>query len=380
MTLNLNTGDYKIFRDAFKKFLRTEVIPYYEQWEKEGAVPREIWKKAGEHGFLCPWVDEEYGGAGAGFEYSAIITEELAKAGTHVMFPLHSDIVVPYISTYGTEEQKQKWLPGCASGDIIAAVAMTEPDTGSDLAAIRTIAVREGNYYVINGTKTFISNGMLADLVVIACKTDPGATPPHRGISLMVVEKNSPGFSRGRKLEKMGLHSQDTAELIFEDCRVPADNLLGQENKGFLYLMEKLQQERLVCSIMAQGLAERMLNYTVEYCQNRYVFGKPVSKHQHNTFKLAEMATEIELGRAFLLQLLEKHILKERIVKEVSMAKWWITEMANRVSYHCLQLHGGYGYCEEYPICRDSRDVRIFNIFAGTTEVMKSIVAKELGL
>jgi len=380
MTLNLNTGDYKIFRDAFKKFLRTEVIPYYEQWEKEGAVPREIWKKAGEHGFLCTWVDEKYGGAGAGFEYSAIITEELAKAGTHIMFPLHSDIVVPYISTYGTEKQKQKWLPGCASGDIIAAVAMTEPDTGSDLAAIHTIAVREGNNYVINGTKTFISNGMLADLVIVACKTDPGATPPHRGISLVVVEKNSPGFSRGRKLEKMGLHSQDTAELIFEDCRVPADNLLGQENKGFLYLMEKLQQERLVCSIMAQGLAERMLNYTVEYCQNRYVFGKPVSKHQHNTFKLAEMATEIELGRAFLLQLLEKHILKERIVKEVSMAKWWITEMANRVSYNCLQLHGGYGYCEEYPICRDSRDVRIFNIFAGTTEVMKSIVAKELGL
>ena len=380
MTLNLNTGDYKIFRDAFKKFLQTEITPNYSRWEKEGLTPREIWKKAGDNGFLCPWVEEEFGGAGAGFEYSVIITEEMARAGTHVMFPLHSDIVVPYIHSYGTPEQKQKWLPGCVSGDMIAAVAMTEPDTGSDLAAIRTTAVRNGNEYVINGAKTFISSGLLADLVIVACKTDPRANPPHRGISLIVVERDTPGFLRGRKLDKMGLQSQDTSELIFEDCRVPVSNLLGKENAGFIYLMEKLQQERLVCSIMAQGMAERMLQYTTEYCRERMIFGKPVSSFQHNSFKIVEMATEIELGRTFLNQLIEKHLAGERVVKEVSMAKWWITEMVNRVAYHCLQLHGGYGFCDEYPISRDFRDVRIFNIFAGTTEVMKSIIAKELGL
>ncbi|WP_027364094.1 acyl-CoA dehydrogenase family protein [Desulfotruncus alcoholivorax] len=380
MALDLNTGDYKIFRDAFKKFLQAEIIPDYPTWEKEGLVPRKVWSKAGDNGFLCPWVEEEFGGAGAGFEYSLIITEELARAGTHVMFPLHSDIVVPYIASYGTPEQKRKWLPGCVSGDIIAAVAMTEPDTGSDLAAIRTTAVRDGDDYVINGAKTFISSGILADLVIVACKTDPGANPPHRGISLIVVERDTPGFLRGRKLDKMGLRSQDTSELIFTDCRVPASNILGQENAGFTYLMEKLQQERLVCSVMAQGVAERMIQYTIEYCRDRKIFGKPVSSFQHNSFKIVEMATEIELGRTFLNQLVEKHLAGERVVKEVSMAKWWITEMVNRVAYHCLQLHGGYGFCDEYPISRDFRDVRIFNIFAGTTEVMKSIIAKELGL
>ncbi|KJS14286.1 MAG: acyl-CoA dehydrogenase [Peptococcaceae bacterium BRH_c8a] len=380
MGLDLSTGDYQIFRTAFRKFLQSEIIPSYEQWEKEGLVPREVWAKAGDNGFLCPWLAEEYGGAGAGFEYSAIITDELARAGTHLLFPLHSDIVVPYIATYGTPEQKHKWLPGCASGQIIAAVAMTEPDTGSDLSAIRTTAARDGDYYVLNGTKTFISCGLHADLVVVACKTDPRAEPPHKGISLLVVERGTPGFARGSQLDKMGLRSQDTAELVFEDCRVPAENLLGQENRGFACLMEKLQQERLVCAIMGQGLAERMIGYTVDYCRGRSVFGQPVSAFQHNTFKLVEMATEVELGRVFLDGLLEKHLTGRRVVREVSMAKWWITEMANRVAYHCLQLHGGYGYSEEYPICRDYRDVRIFNIFAGTTEVMKSIIAKEMGL
>ncbi len=378
--MDLNSGDYKIFRDAFKKFIQTEITPYYENWEKEGLVPREVWEKAGDNGFLCPWAGEEYGGAGAGFEYSVIITEELARAGTHILFPLHSDIVVPYIDSYGTPEQKQKWLPGCVSGRIITAVAMTEPDAGSDLASIRTTATRDGEHYVLNGTKTFISCGVHADLVIVACKTDPRATPPHKGISLLVVERDTPGFSRGKKLDKMGLRSQDTAELIFEDCRVPAENLLGEEGKGFVYLMEKLQQERLVCAIMGQGLAERMLAYTIDYCRNRNIFGKPVSAFQHNTFKLVELATDVELGRAFLDDVLEKHLSGKRVVKEVSMAKWWITEMANRVAYHCLQLHGGYGYSEEYPICRDYRDVRIFNIFAGTTEVMKAIIAKEMGL
>jgi len=380
MALDLNSGDYKIFRDAFKKFIQVEIAPYYEQWEKEGLVPRAVWEKAGDNGFLCPWAGEEYGGAGAGFEYSVIITEELSRAGTHVFFPLHSDIVVPYIASYGSPEQKQRWLPGCVSGRIITALAMTEPDAGSDLAAIRTTATRDGDHYVLNGSKTFVSCGINADLVLVACRTNPRANPPHRGISLLAVERGTPGFHRSKKLDKMGLRSQDTAELIFEDCRVPAANLLGEEGRGFIYLMEKLQQERLICAVMGQGLAERMLQYTVEYCRRRNIFGRPVAAFQHNTFKLVELATDVELGRAFLNLVLEKHLAGKRVVKEVSMAKWWITEMANRVAYHCLQLHGGYGYSEEYPICRDYRDVRIFNIFAGTTEVMKAIIAREMGL
>lgn len=381
MALDLHSGDYKIFRDAFKKFLATEVIPYYNEWEEQGIVPKELWRKAGEMGFLCPWLEEQYGGPGAAFEYSVIISEELTWAGTiGPMFPLHSDIIVPYIYSFGSEEQKQRWLPRCASGEIISAIAMTEPNTGSDLAAIKTTAVLDGDEYVINGAKTFISNGINSNLVIVACKTSIKADPPYRGISLLVVEEGTPGFSRGRKLNKMGLHSQDTAELFFEDCRVPQANLLGQEGLGFKYMMQKLQQERLVCAIWGQALAEKMLKQTIEYCQSRKVFGHPVSEFQHNSFKLAEMGTEIELGRTFLDNLVEEHLAGKQVVKKVSMAKYWITEMANRIAYNCLQLHGGYGYMEEYPICRDYRDVRIFTIFAGTSEVMKSIIAKEMGL
>ncbi|MCL6635035.1 MAG: acyl-CoA dehydrogenase family protein [Peptococcaceae bacterium] len=378
--MDLHAGEYRIFRDSFRKFLEAEVIPHYGKWEEEGNVPREVWLKAGEYGFLCPWVDEKYGGCGAGFGYSVIVAEELAGAGTHLLFPLHSDIVVPYIDSFGTEEQKQRWLPGCVTGEIISAVAMTEPDAGSDLAAIKTTAVKDGDHYIINGAKTFISLGVNCDLVIVACRTDPAASPPHRGISLIVVEKDTPGFHKGRKLDKMGLRSQDTAELYFEDCRVPRANLLGQEGMGFVYMMQKLQQERLVCAVWAQALAEKMLRQTVEYCRSRNIFGRPVSRFQHNTFKLVEMATEIELGRVFLDALVEDHIAGKNVVKRVSMAKYWIAEMANRVAYQCLQLHGGYGYIEEYPVCRDYRDVRIFTIFAGTSEVMKAIIAREMEL
>lgn len=381
MALDLYSGDYKIFRDSFKKFLEAEVIPYYNEWEEQGIIPKDLWLKAGKLGFLCPWLEEQYGGSGAGLEYSVIISEELIWAGAvGAMFPLHSDIIVPYIHSFGTEEQKQKWLPQLASGEIISAIAMTEPNTGSDLAAIRTTAVLDGDEYVINGAKTFISNGINSNLVIVACKTSPKADPPHRGISLIVVEEGASGFSRGRKLNKMGLHSQDTAELFFDDCRVPRANLLGQEGMGFKYLMQKLQQERLVCSVWGQALAEKMLKQTIDYCQRRKVFDQPVSGFQHNSFKIAEMATEIQLGRTFVNTLIEEHVAGKNIVKKVSMAKYWITELANRVAYNCLQLHGGYGYMEEYPICRDYRDVRIFTIFAGTTEVMKSIIAKEMGL
>ncbi|MDA8335908.1 MAG: acyl-CoA dehydrogenase family protein [Peptococcaceae bacterium] len=378
--LDLNAGDYKVFRESFRKFIAREVTPYYDQWEEDGLVPGEVWKKAGAGGFLCPWVDEKYGGFRAGFPYGVIVCEELAAAGTHLLFPLHSDIVVPYIDSYGREEQKERWLPGCVSGDLITALAMTEPDAGSDVAAIKTTARKEGGHYVLNGTKTFISCGINADLVIVACKTDPGADPPHRGISLIAVEGGTPGFQRGRRLNKMGLRSQDTAELFFEDCRVPLTNLLGTAGRGFFYLMQNLQQERLITAVWAQAMAGRILKQALAYCEGRKVFGQPVGKFQHNTFKLVEMATEVELGSTFLLRLLEDHLAGKKIVKEVSMAKWWITETANRLAYQCLQLYGGYGYIEEYPVCRDYRDLRVFTIFAGTTEVMKSIIAKEMGL
>jgi len=378
--IDLYGGDYKVFRDSFKKYIEAELKPNYDQWEEEGLVPREVWRRCGENGFLCPWAEEEYGGAGADFGYSAIIIEELARYGTNVMFPLHSEIVVPYINSFGSPDQKKRWLPGCVSGEIIAAIAMTEPNTGSDLAAIKTTAIRDGDHYVLNGAKTFISGGHNCDIVIAACKTSPEANPPYQGVSLIVVEAGTPGFIKGRRLKKMGLKSQDTTEMYFEDCRVPVENLIGQENVGFLYLMQKLQQERLVCVIGAQAGAEKMLKEAVEYSGSRTIFGKPVSKFQHNSFKIVEMATEIELGRVFVDSLIQDHMLGKNIVKRVSMAKYWITEMANRVAYQSLQLYGGYGYMEEYPISRDFRDMRVQNIYAGTTEVMKMIIAKEMGL
>ena len=372
--------EHHIFREAFKRFIQREVSPHMEQWDLEGIVPRDIWEKMGQSGFLCPWLPEEYGGSGADFLYSVVITEELSKArAISLMTPLHSDIIAPYLFELGTEEQKRRWLPSAASGECILAVAMTEPNTGSDLAAIRTHARRDGDSFVINGQKTFISNGINADLVIVACKTDRDA-PGSRGISLICVERGTPGFERGRKLKKMGLLAQDTAELSFQDCRVPAGNLLGEMNRGFYYLMHHLQQERLICAIMAQAMAEAMLDTTVQYCRERTAFGQPISSFQHNAFKIVDMATEIKMGRTFLDRLIMDHMAGKDVVTEVSMAKAWIAEMANRVAYSCVQLHGGYGYMEEYPICGFARDVRPISIFAGTTEVMKLIVAKRMGL
>ncbi len=381
MAIYETDSELKMFRAALRKFLQREIVPHVDAWEKEGITPRWAWKKLGEQGYLCPCLDEKFGGVGAGFEYSVVITEEMARAGAAgLMAFLHSDIVVPYLDSFGTEEQKERWLPGCVSGEIITAVAMTEPDAGSDLAAIRTTARRDGDHYVINGQKTFISNGINADLVVVVARTDPRAAPASRGISLICVERGTPGFTRGRNLRKMGLHSQDTAELSFVDCRVPAANLLGAEGQGFYYLMSKLQQERLLACVMALAMAEKMLEITMEYCSQRRVFGRPVGSFQHNTFKIVEMATEIELGSCLLRELIRDHIAGREIVKKVSMAKSWIPEMANRVAYHCVQLHGGYGYMEEYPICRFARDVRVNAIYAGTTEIMKVIVGRMMGL
>ncbi|WP_421378141.1 acyl-CoA dehydrogenase family protein [Bacillus salacetis] len=375
------SDDHEIFRKSLRKFLEKEAYPFYDQWEEDRMIPRSFWEKMGEQGYLCPDIDEQFGGSGTDWGFSVIINEEIERVGSGLVgIGLHNDIVVPYITAYGTEKQKQRWLPKCATGEIITAIAMTEPGTGSDLANIKTTAALKGDRYILNGQKTFITNGIHSDLVIVACKTDPKANPKHKGVSLLVVERDAPGFSRGRKLNKVGLHSQDTAELIFEDCEVPKENLLGEEGKGFLYLMEKLQQERLLVAIAAQVASEVMVKQTIEYVKSREAFGKSVSKFQNTQFKIAEMATDIEMGRSFLEQLIAEHIAGEDIVTKVSMAKWKLTESARNIAAVCMQLHGGYGYMEEYEIARRFRDIPVASIYAGTNEIMKTIIAKNLGL
>lgn len=381
MSQNYLSGEHKIFRKAIRKFLENEAVPNFEQWERDKIVPRSFWKKMGEQGFLAPWVDEKYGGANADFGFSVIINEELERVGGGLVgINNHNDIVVPYINTFGNEEQKQRWLPGCLTGDIITGIAMTEPGGGSDVASLKTTAIREGDYYIINGEKTFITSGIAGDLFVVACKTDPKAEPAHKGISLIVVEKETPGFKKGKQLGKVGQHSSDTSELIFEDARVPVTNLLGEEGKGFYYLMEKLQQERLLVAVGAVATSEKMLEITIDYIKNREAFGKPISKLQNTQFKIAEMATELQIARTFVDDLIVNHIAKKDVVTQVSMAKWWTTELAKKVAALCLQLHGGYGYMEEYEIARRFRDVQALSIYAGTNEIMKTIIAKRLGL
>ena len=381
MSRKIFTEDHEIFRTAFRKYLEKEVVPHLDEWEAQAEVPRSAWRKMGEQGYLCPWLEEKYGGSGADFRYSVIINEEMSRVrAMGFSVSLHNDIVVPYLEAYGTEDQKNQWLPGCTTGEMVTAVAMTEPGAGSDLQAIRTRAVKDGDDYLLNGQKTFITNGHCCDLVIVACKTDTTAKPAYKGISLICVEAGRPGFVKGRKLKKMGLSFQDTAELFFEDCRVPQKNLLGQEGRGFSYLMEKLQQERLIAVIRAQAAAEIMLEQTVAYCKSREAFGRPISRFQHNSFKIVEMATEIELGRSFLDELLLDHLEGKNVVKKVSMAKWWIAEMANRVAYQCVQLHGGYGFMDEYPISKWYRDIRATTIYAGTSEIMKTVIAKMMDL
>ncbi|PLR67463.1 acyl-CoA dehydrogenase family protein [Bacillus sp. UMB0893] len=373
--------EHQIFREALRKFLQKEAVPYYDQWEKAGMIPRELWIKMGEQGFLCPWTDEKYGGSGVDFAYSVIINEELEKVGSSLIgISLHNDIVVPYFDSYGSEELKQRFLPTCVTGETITAIAMTEPGAGSDLSAIKTTAIKQGDYYVLNGEKTFITNGISSDLIVVVCKTDPKAQPAHKGISLIVVERDTPGFKRGRKLEKVGLHAQDTAELIFEDAKVPAANLLGEEGKGFYYLMDKLQQERLLVAIGAQTSAERMLTIAKQYTKQRKAFGKSISDFQTVQFRLAEMATEIEIGRTFLDSVITEHMSGKNAVTRVSMAKYWITDMAKKVASEVMQLHGGYGYMEEFEIARRYRDIPVSAIYAGTNEIMKTIIVKNLDL
>ncbi len=378
--MGIYTEEHEMFRKALRKMLDKEAYPYFEQWEKDRDIPREFWLKLGENGFLCPMVSEEYGGLALDFGYSAILTEELERVGAGLAsgISLHSDIVTPYIEAYGTTAQKEKWLPKSVTGEYISAIAMTEPGAGSDLAGIQTTAKKDGEFYILNGEKTFITNGIHADYVVVVCKTDPQASPAYKGVSLLIVDNGTPGFKRGKKLDKIGMHSADTGELIFEDVRVPVENLLGEENRGFYYLMEKLQQERLIVAIETQIEAECCLQLTVDYVKERKAFGSRIADFQNTQFKLAEMATEIELGRTYVDSLIEKHIAGKDIVKEVSMAKWWISEMAKRVVADCLQLHGGYGYMEEYEIARRYRDIPVAAIYAGTTEIMKGIIAKQI--
>lgn len=375
------TDEHRIFRDTFRRFLMKEIGDRYPAWEAEGIVPRELWKKFGDNGYLIPWAAEEYGGAGADWLYSVIITEELARFGASSVFvPLHNDIVAPYIHSFGTEEQKKKWLPGAVAGDTILAVAMTEPEAGSDLASIRTTAKRDGDSWVLNGQKTFISNGHLSDLVVVAARTGGKDAPPAQAMSLFLVERGAPGFTRGKLIKKIGLKAQDTAELFFDDCRVPAENLLGVEGQGFMYLMQKLQQERLVCALGSQAAAERGLEVTLDYVKERKLFGRPLSKFQNTQFLLAELASQVEAGRCFVDNLINNHIAGKDVTKETCMAKYWVCEMAMHVADRCLQLHGGYGYCTDYLVSRFFVDARIQTIYAGTSEIMKLIVSRYLGL
>jgi acyl-CoA dehydrogenase len=375
------TEEHLLFRDSLRKFLEKEAVPFYDQWEKNRLIPRTFWEKLGENGFLGAWIDEQYGGLGADFGFSVILTEEMERVGSGLMgIPLHTDIVAPYIASFGTEEQKRKLLPQFLTGKMISAVAMTEPGAGSDLSGIQTTAVKTKDYYIINGSKTFITNGIQADLFLIACKTDSNATPAYKGISLFLVNSELHGFTRGRKLEKVGHHSSDTAELFFDQMIVPAENLLGEEGKGFVYMMQKLQQERIIAALNAQTAAEDMLQLTMDYVKGREAFGKTISQFQHSQFTIAELATEIQLGRTFVDDLVVKHIKGKDVVTEVSMAKWWITDMAKRCAGKCMQLHGGYGYMEEYKIARRYRDIAVTSIFAGTNEIMKKIIAKDLGI
>lgn len=379
MKRNLFEHEHQMFRDAFRKFVEREVAPYHDQWEKEGQVPRELWLKAGESGFLCMDVPEQYGGTGVvDFRYNMIVVEELVRVGASgVGFTLQNDVVIPYLLDYATDEQKRRWLPGMVRGEIITAIAMSEPNTGSDLQGVRTTAIRQGDHYIVNGQKTFITNGVLNNLVIVVAKTNPDAG--HEGISLLVVERGMEGYETGQKLEKIGLHAQDTAELFFNNVKVPAANLLGQEGQGFYYLMSELPQERLTIAVAAVAACERVLDMTVQYCHERHAFGRPIGKFQNSRFKLAELKTETEIARVFVDRCVTEHNRRELSVVDAAMAKWWTTELQKRLVDECLQLFGGYGYMLEYPIAKAYLDTRVQTIYGGTTEIMKEIIGRSLG-
>lgn len=372
-----DSEDLAALRQTLRRFIEKEIGPHHAQWERDGQVSREVWRKAGELGLLCMGLPESLGGSGADFGHSALVVQELARSGyTGPLFYLHSDIVAPYLLHYGSAQQQQDWLPRMARGDVISAIAMTEPGTGSDLAAIRTRAVPQDGGFRIQGQKIFISNGQLADLVVLAAKTDPDLGA--RGISLFLIDTTRPGFSRGRRLNKVGMHAQDTSELFFDDLWVPVDCLLGQEGKGFSYLMNELPQERLLVAIAAVGAMESAVRWTCEYALERQAFGAPLASKQVVRHALAQAYADVQVARAFLKDCMARHIRGELDTAAASVAKFWTTEMQFSVLDRCVQLFGGYGYMNEYPIARAWADARVQRIYGGTTEIMKEIVARHL--
>jgi len=373
--------EHEIYREQFRRFAAKEIEPKIAEWNARGMPDRETWRRLGAEGFLGASMPEAYGGAGGDFLYDAVVMEEIAWMRAHaLMFSLHTDICVPYLRDFGSEEQKRHWLAGAIRGEVLLGVAMTEPGTGSDLANVQTRAIRDGDEYVVNGAKTFISHGQIGDLFIVVVKTDPEAKPPHRGVSLLLVEAGTPGFVRGRKLDKLGLPGQDTSELFFEDCRVPVSNLLGAEGAGFRMLMAELQQERLCIAVSSMASARRSLADTIDYVRQRKAFGQPIAAFQNTQFKLAELATEVEVGQAFVDRLLAAHVRRDDVVTEVSMAKWWASDLQKRMAAECLQLHGGYGFMKEYPISQDLADAAVQSIYAGTNEIMKRIIAQRLGI
>ncbi len=373
----LFTGEHELFRDQVRRFIASEVTPHHAAWEKAGIVPRSLWHEAGKLGLLCTGVPAEYGGAGGDFLFGAIMIEEMARAGaTGPTFYLHSDVVAPYLVHYGTEAQKQRWLPPMATGEVVVALGMTEPSGGSDVAAMRTTARREGDDYVINGQKVFITAGFSADLLVLACKTDPSAGA--RGVSLILVETDRPGFQRGRMLDKIGCRAQDTAELFFSDLRVPVGNLLGQEGRGFHQLMKELSQERMVQAIRAIASSEAALEWTVDYVTQREMFGQTLADFQNTQFKLAEMKAELTMQRVFVDRCIELHLRDELDSVDAAMAKLVSAELQGKVMDQCLQLFGGWGYMTEFPIARAFVDARMGRIGGGSVEVMKQIIARSM--
>jgi acyl-CoA dehydrogenase len=381
MRRDIFTQEHDMFRAQLRRFAEREIEPKVAGWNRAGITDRETWRRMGEAGYLGPCMPAEYGGGGGDFLYDAIVMEELAWRRAHgLMTAVHTSICMPYILTWGTEEQKQRWLPPAIRGECLLGICMTEPGTGSDLANVQTRAIRDGDHYVLNGSKTFISIGQLGDLFIVVAKTNPAANPPHAGISLLLVEADTPGFIRGRKLEKLGLPAQDTSEIAFEDCRVPVTNLLGREGQGFKMLMEKLQQERICIAVSAITSCRRALEDTVAYVKQRRAFGQPIAAFQNTQFTLAELATQVEVGQAFVDKLLQAHVRGEDIVVEASMAKWWTTDLQKRLTSECLQLHGGYGFMLEYPIALDYADAAVQTIYAGTNEIMKVIIARRMGL
>jgi acyl-CoA dehydrogenase len=375
----LFSPEHETFRDSVRRFMQEEVVPHDERWQEQGYADKEVWRKAGANGFLCPTMPPEYGGAGADKLYSVVLMEEQARANNSTLgFGLHSEIVAPYLLAYGSEALKQKYLPKMASGEMVGAIAMSEPAAGSDLQGVKTTAQRKGDRYVVNGSKTFITNGWNCDMVIVVAKTDPARGA--KGTSLLIVDTSMQGFTKGKRLKKMGLKGQDTAELFFDNVEVPAENLLGQENNGFIYLMQELPWERLQIAIGAAAKAEAAIEWTRAYVAERKAFGKPVSSFQNTRFKLAELATEVQVARVFVDKCIQLLMEKQLDTATASMAKYWVTDLECKVMDECVQLHGGYGYMWEFPIARAYVDARVQRIYGGTNEIMKEVISRSMGL